>query len=906
MNPQLGKAQIKNWLNLVSSNLPIGVVILNEAGGIVEFNERIRSFWDCISDEKLQGVKIDSLIKPFRPFSDILEHVRKTGHIEVDDFAYYTKGGKTKWAKLEGWILKEEKDGVITGWTWVDITSIFEKKQGEGINFIREILNTIFEEIPLMYVLWEVYEDFSTKILGFNHESEKVMGYSSAEILGRNFLDISIPEAWKEPLRKYIQEMRNNPKPYLGGHPLFNKKGEEIYIRWLDIPILFRVTSRLWIVSIGENMQERIETERKLRESEERYRRIVNSITDYFYHVKIENGVVVETIHMPGCEAVTGYTIEDFKANPYLWYEMVYDEDKPLVLDFAESLMRGENKGPITHRIIRKDGQIRWIRNMCLLIFNEEGKLVGYDSIIRDVTSEVIAQETLKKSEARYRNIIESLIEGYFEIDLNGNIRFANPALSEIFGFDDPKFLINKNLIDFIEVNEQSKVSNLLEEVKQSKKTTNLYEWSLTTKNGEVEKIVEASLLPILNQSGRVIGFSGIVRDITGRKRQTEQLWQIQKWESLGILVGGIAHDFNNLLMVMQGHLDLEEAEYPSDRIPYEVMVHHKNIQDAITRASELCKQMMIYSGKSFAIQKEPEQLNDIIKNIKPVLETAITKKINLDINLCKEDTTIQCDRVLIRQVILSLVTNSAEAIDNKRGTIMLQTRIAHYDKTMLSLFVMEGLGLTDGDYVELTIQDDGEGIDPQNMDKIFDPFFTTKFLGRGLGLSTVLGIVQGHKGGMKVESKLGVGTKIIVIFPHALLKEALVNTLAEKEKAKDVILLVESDSILQNVFEKIMKMKGFDVLCVDNIDKSLDVLSSPDNDIKLVILDLGITETGEKKLLEYIRKKTKKTPVIVCSDSPEEGIPKEYKDIIVACLRKPCTINEIINTIDKIWKGHN
>ncbi len=913
---KLLKSQMEEWIKLLRKNSDIGFVILDGEGKILTADEKLLSIWDYPFDDNKKtsiiGKYINDIICPIGSFSELLLEIRKTGYISIDEFPFRSYANSSKWAMLKGWLLQESDEDTITGWSWVDITPVCERTNSDYVKMFGDVLDFIFKNIPLMFFFWEITEDYRTKILGVNKEGEKILGYSSEEIIGKDYLDFAIPNTWQTAVKKYVKNMWENPKPYLGEHPLFTKNREEISIRWLDIPVELPMFNRLWIVSIGEDIRERLQMEHQLRESEERYRRMVEAITDYFYHVRIEDGKVVETVHSPGCEAVTGYTSEEFYQNPYLWYSMVYDEDKETVVNFANALTKGENPGPIIHRIIRKDGQIRWIRNTCLLIFDKEGKLTGYDSLIRDVTDEIIAQNALKKSEQYYRGIIENLAEGYLEIDLEGNIKFANPSLLKLLRKTKLQSLLNRKLMEFVPEEEQSKLLNLLNDIKESKQSINLCEWSIKTDDNSERKIVESSFLPIVSHQGKVKGFSGILRDITERKKQEEHIHQLQKWESLGNFVSGIAHGFNNLLMAIQGNLDLEEIEcYTDSTFPYEVALYHSQIRNALDRAKELCWQLMIYTGKGFAIQKQKCNLNQIIKDILPILKTTVGEKIELNINLCEEDSKIICDEMLIRQVIVSLVTNSVEAIRDRKGTINISTRVVNYKKEMFSSFILDGKNLPAGKYVEIVVEDTGSGIRPEDLEKIFDPFYSSKFLGRGLGLSSVLGIVKGHQGGIKIESKAGEGTKMSIVLPFISSGTSEGKDSEEKKETiqdteRKVILIVEPDFMLRELTKRVLSMKGFDVIAVENTEKAIEVITSSKYKVKLIVLNITIPDKKEKKLLADMKEKSINIPVVLCSTAFLESIAEEYKDLVICSLRKPYLPTEIINIAKKHCTENN
>jgi PAS domain S-box-containing protein len=262
---------------------------------------------------------------------------------------------------------------------------------------------------------------------------------------------------------------------------------------------------------------------------------------------------------------------------------------------------------------------------------------------------------------------------------------------------------------------------------------------------------------------GNVLFRWGNCQDITSQKRLEQRLLEKQKVESLGVLAGGLAHDFNNLLTAIIGNADLALKTLPAD-IPA-----NANLAEVI-RASErlanLTRQMLAYSGKGGVIT-EPVNLSDEVRAANKLLHGSIPKNVRLHLDLSDDIPLINADRGLIQQLIINLVINGSEAIGEQEGTVQVKTRTEAIDEDDIGGDFSVG-DLRPGTYACLEVRDTGRGMDEKTLTRIFDPFFTTKFMGRGLGLAAVLGIVLGYHGASVVRTKLGEGSTFKVFLPLA------------------------------------------------------------------------------------------------------------------------------------------
>ena len=260
--------------------------------------------------------------------------------------------------------------------------------------------------------------------------------------------------------------------------------------------------------------------EKALSKSERRYRRITESITDYIFTVRVANGRPAETYHGPNCVAVTGYTTEEFSSDPFLWIRMVPEEDQDLVRAQASELLAGLEPRSIEHRIIRKDGQIRWVSNSLVPNYDAEGNLLSYDGLIRDVTNRKIAEMTLRESEERYRHLVETMSEGLAMADRDYVFTYVNEKLAEMLGYSREE-MIGRHLVEFVHGEYQDFMRDQM--AKRRTGDTKSYEIDWRAKDGRrVYTLV--SPRGYYDSEGQLIGSLGVLTDITDRKRAEEAL----------------------------------------------------------------------------------------------------------------------------------------------------------------------------------------------------------------------------------------------------------------------------------------------------------------------------------------------------------------------------------------------
>jgi two-component system, cell cycle sensor histidine kinase and response regulator CckA len=340
-----------------------------------------------------------------------------------------------------------------------------------------------------------------------------------------------------------------------------------------------------------------------------------------------------------------------------------------------------------------------------------------------------------------------------------------------------------------------------------------------------------------------------------------------QKQDSLGILAGGIAHDFNNLLMAILGNAEMALDEL-SPQSPARTFV--SEIHAASLRAADLCRQMLVYSGRG-NFEFQVFDLNNMAGGLTPLLDPIVPGKIILQNKTSSEPALIKADVTQIQQILVNLVTNSVEAIGEKEGTITVETGVREFSEESLhkNLWTPD---LPADRYVFLTVSDTGPGMKNDAHERVFDPFFTTKYAGRGLGLSVVLGIARGHGGTILLDSKQDQGTTVTVVFP---LESSLEKPAPSENKRpgstqtwlpRGYALLADDEPDVRRVAGRMLEKIGFKVLLAEDGLQAVDIFRNNSDIIDIVVLDLTMPRLGGQEACHLIRKIAPGIPVLLSS----------------------------------------
>ena len=396
--------------------------------------------------------------------------------------------------------------------------------------------------------------------------------------------------------------------------------------------------------------------------------------------------------------------------------------------------------------------------------------------------------------------------------------------------------------------------------------------------------------------------------DVTDRKRLEEdklamerQLLHTQKLESLGVLAGGVAHDFNNLLMAMLGNLDIALLTLPGDS---EARINIVRAEQAATRAADLTRQMLAYSGRGKFVV-EVVQLADMVSECAQLLRTSVPRTIEFNLHLDASIPPVKADPGQIEQVVMNLITNAAEAIGDQPGTISLSTGRSRLSAEELKSSRLEQLPAP-GEFSWIEVSDTGCGMDEATSKRLFEPFFTTKFTGRGLGMSAVLGILRGHQGAVFVDSAIGGGTRMRVLFPafdpRQAPEPAPAPVPAQALRPGGTVLVVDDEPMVREACSAMVRSLGLQALTAVDGEDAVRIAADPARSIDCVLLDLTMPRMNGAAAFERLRELRPGLPVVLSSGYSEQSSLQQFGDRGVdGFIQKPYTLEMIRSVLGRI-----
>ncbi len=519
-----------------------------------------------------------------------------------------------------------------------------------------------------------------------------------------------------------------------------------------------------------------------------------------------------------------------------------------------------------------------------------DGTLVGIVEDFKDITIRKQAEETLRRSEEKYRIVLEASPDPVVVYNMAGEVIYLNPAFTGVFGWAQEDLFGKKT--DYVPRENRPEIQTMIDRMLAGESFSSVESRRYTKKGNILD--VRISVAVYTDRNGIPEGSVHILRDVTERKRLKAQMRQVQKMESIGTLAGGIAHDFNNLLMGIQGNVSLMLMDTDAVSPDYDRLI---NIEKQVKSGAKLTSYLLGYARKG-KYEINPLDLNQVVKEVN---ETFIRtkKEITVHNDLAEDLSVIEADKGQIEQVLLNLFINAADAMPDG-GDLFLKT-MKVTDKDMQGRMYKP----EPGNYVLLTVTDSGVGMDEEIQERIFEPFFTTKEMGRGtgLGLASVYGIIKSHHGYIEVESSKGKGTTFRIYLPASEKEiQKIVETTDEIVKGAETVLLVDDEDIILEVSCELLETIGYRVLTAGCGKESIEIYKNNRDKIDIVVLDMVMPDINGAVVYKRLKEINPDVKVLLSSGYSIDGHATEILN--QGCdgfIQKPFTLQSLSRKIKNI-----
>ena len=594
-----------------------------------------------------------------------------------------------------------------------------------------------------------------------------------------------------------------------------------------------------------------------------------------------------------------GYSKDEIKKLTFM--DITHPDDRSETIRLSKKAFNGENNSYQTEkRYLKQNGEYLWGIVRATAITDNNGDVQYWLALIEDITEHKAAKEALKQTGKRYRNILESIEEGYFEVDLKGNFTFFNDQVCEIIGYPREE-LMGMNNRQYTSPATAQKMYQTFNRMFKSGKSAKITNYEIIRKDG-TRKTLEVSAALMRNSEGAPIGFRGVLRDVTDRiqadkdkKRLESQVQHAQKMEAIGTLAGGIAHDFNNLLMGFQGNISLMLMDLVEDH-PHCEFLH--NMERYVKRGSELTRQILGFA-RGGKYQVKTTLLNDLINKSADMFRRT-KKEITIHKKYQDDLWSVEVDQGQIEQVLLNLFVNAWQAMPGG-GNLFLETNNVTLEENDYD----RPYAISPGRYVRISVSDTGIGMDKATQERIFEPFFTTKEVGRGtgLGLASTYGIIKNHNGIINVYSEKGHGTTFKIYLPAS--KKQVIEEKSKPEVAQggtEMILLVDDEEMVADIGKDMLEKLGYTILVAFSGAEAIKIFNANRDEVKLVILDMIMPDMSGGETFNRLKAIKPDAKILLSSGYSLDGrASKIMKRGCNGFIQKPFNLKQISRKIREI-----
>jgi len=734
------------------------------------------------------------------------------------------------------------------------------------------------------------------EIVLINSQTEKLFGYDREDLLGHS-VERLIPARFQDRHLDQRAAYLSDPRvrPMGSGLELYaiRKDGQEFPVEISLSPLKTAegvlVTAAIRDISERKRVEDRIHKLNLELQAKEQLQLLLDSTAEAIYSIDVDGAC---TLCNAACLRLLGYS-RDSELLAKNMHALIH-HTRPDGRTYPEEeckIFQAFRQGKGTHVadevLWRADGT-SFPAEYWSYPVRHDSRVVGGVVTFFDITQRKKSEEALRRSESRYRSIIDSAPYGIFRVDQNGRIAMANSAFAAMLGYQTPDEVLGLDTGADVYPNptEQQRARDYASEDPKVG-----YETNWKRKDGKTITVrLGGRRLPDDDELPR--GFEGFVEDITAHRSLQKQFEHAQKMEAVGRLAGGVAHDFNNLLMTISGYAQLLQE---SSADPEKVVEYATRIQDAGSKAATVTRQLLAYSRKQ-VLEPTVLDLSYVVNDLAKMLPRLLGEDVETVMELDPQVGAVRADRGQIEQVIMNLAVNARDAMPQGGRLVIATSNVA------LDASYYQGVVVPPGQYVLLAVSDTGIGMDAATQVHIFEPFYTTKEAGKGtgLGLAMVYGIVKQSNGFIWVYSEPGKGSIFKIYLPRVDAGVDSDESLQPAQAASagtETILLVEDEAVLRNVCRVYLESKGYVVLEAGNAKEAMKIFQSYDRPIHVLITDIVMPGLGGLELAKSALELRPALSVVLVSGYVDRPLDRQAIGY-AKFLQKPFSFDALARTV--------
>ena len=718
-------------------------------------------------------------------------------------------------------------------------------------------------------------------LLKVNQAALAIYGYSAAELTDGSTALLHVDEQhyleFGRRIQSAFQENRVARFEFLG-----RRKNGDIFPTEHTVSLLKDGKGKqLGITSVVRDITARKQAEQQLRASEQKFRVLFEHNLDAIF-LTFPDGRV--TAANPAACAMFGRTEAELCQ---LGRAGVVDLDDPRLPAALEERKRTGHVHGVELTAVRGNGERFPVEIDSVIV---PGDAPCAFVFLRDISERKSIEQGLQASEKSYRTVVENQTEIITRFSADGKLLFVNDACCRTFG-KSRKELLSRHWSPDVHPDDLPLIEEKLALMSPDNPVV-IIENRVGTGSGEL-RWMQFVNRGIFDSAGGLVETQVVSRDITKRKEALDAQYHAQKLDALGCLAGGIAHDLNNLLVPIIGLSDLAISKLEAEGHPLQNAI--REIQSAGNSAAKLVTQVLSFSRRQ-RLEKHPEDVNQIIIELQPILTSMFRSDIALSLDLASDLKCIHADRGHIEQVLINLVINSCDSIAG-RGTVKIRTANVAGSAPGAQQTLLPG----SGDQIMIEVADTGCGIPEETIGKIFDPYFTTKDTGKGtgLGLSTVLGIVKQHGGDIRVTSHSGTGTSFTMTFPaiDPGKKAPVTKTVDDKRLiGTETIMVVDDEEQVRKTISALLIDAGYAVITANDGAMALELFQKSGQSIDLVLTDMAMPGMNGRALIKAVAELDASVPAILLSGYSQALFSEDDpEDELVLFIQKPFKPEELL-----------